>query len=271
MPQRRAGRLAARWGGLVISLAGIVAVLVLAVRGDLGLYIHPRYFTFTVVMAFIALVVALGAIAVLPGATDTELHAHGHDAHGATSEHGSEHEHEHGRRRTGVAVGAATAFAVLALVIVPPSTLSSATAIQRDIAGGTGAAASGSAPALDARGGETASYTVKDWVTLLRRGVGDEYLANRAVDVVGFVVADPADPENVFLVSRFVITCCAVDAQPMGLAVYEPGWHATLEENDWVRVAGSFARNPSGASAERNAVIPASIDPVDEPDQPYEY
>ncbi|HLT67686.1 MAG TPA: DUF1980 domain-containing protein, partial [Microbacterium sp.] len=65
--------------GLLLVLVGVAAIVWLASSGRLGLYIHPRYFEFTVIMAVLAGVVAIVAAAFVPqmGPEDDE---HGHAA-----------------------------------------------------------------------------------------------------------------------------------------------------------------------------------------------
>ena len=82
---------------------------------------------------------------------------------------------------------------------------------------------------------------------------------------------DPDDPQNVFYVARFVITCCAVDAQPVGVPVYQPGWQEQHPVDSWVQVAGRFAATPSAASAQPIAIVPTSVTSVDQPAEPYVY
>ncbi|MEA9986948.1 hypothetical protein QN358_17060, partial [Subtercola sp. RTI3] len=55
--------LVARWQGLVLSVIGVVATVWLGFSGQLGLYIHPRYYVFTLIMAAIAVVLIVGAFA----------------------------------------------------------------------------------------------------------------------------------------------------------------------------------------------------------------
>ncbi len=68
---------------MVLSLIGLVATIWLGLTGQLALYIHPRYFVFTVIMAVIAGVLALAAFALVPGANDAPDggHTHAGDAH----------------------------------------------------------------------------------------------------------------------------------------------------------------------------------------------
>ncbi len=263
-------RIQSRWRGIVLSLIGIVAIVWLAVTGQLGLYIHPRYYEFTVVMAVLGGVMVLAAFAFVPGAAPD---ADGHD-HGDGHDHADGHDHSASARSArGVLWTALTALvvvgAVVALLVVPPSTLTTATVDQRDL--NNAAAVSDAADSPQLTGGDTADFTVKDWASILRQGAGEEYFAGKAATLTGFVTPDPADPENVFYVARFVVTCCAVDAQPVGVPVYLPGWEAEHPVDSWVTVSGGFATNPSTSSAQAIVLEPASVQAVDQPAEPYVY
>ena len=256
-------RLLARWRGIVLSLIGVVAIVWLAATGQLGLYIHPRYYEFTVVMAVLAGVVVLAAFALVPGAAEDH-----HD-----------HDHEHARDprrwdRLWVGVTAViVAGTVGALLVLPPATLTSATVDQRDL--NASASLTGDAvttdDAIDLVGSDTAGFTVKDWASLLRQGAGEDYFAGKSADITGFVTPDAADPENVFYVARFVVTCCAVDAQPVGVPVYAPGWQDDYEVDSWVTATGSFITNPSATSTQAIVLQPKQISQVDQPAEPYVY
>lgn len=253
----------------MLSLIGIVAIVWLAVTGQLGLYIHPRYYEFTVVMAVLGGLMVLAAFAFVPGAAP--------DADGHDHEDGHDHDHGHTDTDTGKARSlfwtAVTALvvvgAVVALLVVPPSTLTTATVDQRDL--NNAAAVSDAADAPQLTGGDTADFTVKDWASILRQGAGEEYFAGKSAALTGFVTPDPSDPENVFYVARFVVTCCAVDAQPVGVPVYFPGWEAEHPVDSWVTVSGGFATNPSTTSAQAIVLEPASVQAVDQPAEPYVY
>ena len=118
-------------------------------------------------------------------------------------------------------------------------------------------------------GGDTSTFTVKDWASLLRQGAGMDYLAGKSAQVSGFVV--PSNDEDVYYLARFAITCCAVDAQPIGVPVYEPGWQDHYDESSWLAVTGGFIDNPD-ASADNPIVLePTSTESIDEPAQPYVY
>jgi putative membrane protein len=151
------------------------------------------------------------------------------------------------------------------LVVVPPATLTSSTAIQRDISSSGAGIGSQS---VDTAPSASDHFSVLDWASLLNQTNDPAFYRDRSADVTGFVTASPDDP-NVFYVSRFVITCCAVDAQPVGVPVYDPSWRDSLEPDDWVRVTGDFGSNPSTVSNAPIALTPESVTAIEEPDDPY--
>jgi putative membrane protein len=249
----------------VLALIGIVATVWLAATDRLGLYIHPRYFWFTVIMAAIGavLVVAAFAVAPLPESREEE-HEHEHDGH--------VHAEEPSPTRAGGIRAALAATivvgAAIALLVLPPATLTSATASQRSI-NSSGATVDQDAPALV--GGDTSQFTVKDWALLLRQSPDASTFADETVDVTGFVTASPDDPDNVFYVARFVVTCCAVDAQPVGVPVYLPGWTERFSPDQWVTASGPIVPNPGSPSTDALLLAPDEISVTDQPDQPYVY
>jgi uncharacterized repeat protein (TIGR03943 family) len=247
-------RLVARWQGILLALIGIVATAWLAATDRLGLYIHPRYFWFTVIMAAIAAVLVVAAFALAPLA-EPESHEHAPDA--STRRSGS----IRAALAATIVVGAA-----FALLVLPPATLTSATATQRSI-NSTGATLDRNVPVF--AGGDTSQFTVKDWAMLLRQGPDASTFADKTVDVTGFVTASPDDPENVFYVARFVVTCCAVDAQPVGVPVYLPRWAERFAADQWVEASGVFAPNPGSPSSEALLLTPDELSVVEQPDQPY--
>lgn len=259
-------RFLSRWRGILLSGIGIVSIVWLAATGQLGLYIHPRYYVFTTVMAVIGAVFVLAAFAVLPA---------------STASHGDpDRDHAPVRRRGAVgwtlvsALVVATAAA--ALLVLPPSTLTTSTVAQRDINGSASlsadsAGASDSSGSVELAAGDYSSFTVKDWAGLLRQGADEDFLAGKDPTLVGFVTPDADDPENVFYVARFVVTCCAVDATPIGVPVYSPGWQDDYSVDDWVSITGTFAANPSIDSMQAIAIIPTEIVPTAQPAEPYVY
>lgn len=257
----------------------LAATIWLAATGQLTLYIHPRYVLFTVLMMVVAAAFVLGAIVsrAVAGTTSAGTgapHEHG-DAHGDEHPHDPSHAPQVSSARSRVAAVATTwasgtvvAAAALALILVPPATLTSGTAAAREMNAGTALAAADDFVSV---GGDYLNFTVKDWSRLLTQVSSPSFYEGKSVDVTGFVSADATDPENVYFVSRFIVTCCAVDAQPVGVPVYQEGWADDLEADQWVRVTGPFVANPSGSADVAVLVDPASVDVVDQPGDPYVY
>jgi putative membrane protein len=240
-----------RWQGIVLASAVLVSTLWLALTDQLVLYIHPRYVVFTVAMAAVGFAFVLASFIVRRG-DDAE------EVPGPVGKWAS----------FGASV-LALALAI-AVIAVPPATLTTATASQREI-NSTALGAPDSGVSEAAESGAFATFTVLDWASLLRQSSDRSFYSDKPVDVLGFVTPDADDPDNVFYVSRFKVTCCAVDAQPVGVPVYLPGWQDQFEADEWVQVAGNFDTNPSRSSAQPLALVPADIESVEQPGEPYLY
>ena len=257
-----------RWQGIALCVAALVSTVWLAVTNQLILYIHPRYIVFTVIMTVLGLVLVIASFGQSPDQEHDQEHDHDHNL---------DHDHEdaapRGYRRTISVVGTVvTLVLATALVVVPPATLTTATADLRVINStqvGSGAKTVDSAAPAPA--GAFARFTVLDWSSLLRQTTDASFYRDKAANVVGFITKDRDDPQNVFYVSRFVITCCAVDAQPVGVPVYLPNWQGRFAADNWVRVSGSFQTNPSTKSQQSIALVPTATTKVDQPSEPYLY
>lgn len=244
-----------RWLGVTLSLVGVVAILWLGATGQLELYIHPRYTVFTIVMAVIGGAASIAAFLVVPG------HSH---------EHHDDHDEpvRTGWRAAGAVAGSVALLTatVVALLVLPPATLTSATADNRDIADSSALASSDTTALV---GGDSTTFTVKDWATLLHQGLGDEFFAGKPAAVSGFLVA--SDDPDVVYVARFLVTCCAVDAQPLAVPVLLPGWQDDFAVDEWVEVTGGFSPNPDAAATEPMVLVPESVEQIERPAQPYVY
>lgn len=267
----------------MLALVGIVATVWLALTDQLGLYISPASSWFAILMAIIGAVFVVAAFAwpplddehaSEPDVTSPVLHARARvrgTRHEPRPEPVPEHLHEHapaaapGRIRTAqtavIIVGA-----TLGLLVLPPATLTSAVASQRSI--------NSEASAIDRDGtvlvgGDTSSFTVKDWAVLLRQNPDVDAYTGTPVDVSGFVLASTEDSENVFYITRFVVTHCAIDAQPVGVPVYLPGWQEEYEADQWVEASGALTANPAGPATDPLVLVPEELDRIEEPSDPY--
>ncbi|SDU85707.1 TIGR03943 family protein [Microlunatus sagamiharensis] len=263
------------WSGAALLTVLCVATLGLAATGRLTLYIHPRYVTLSVVTGVVGLLLAtLGLVVV---ACERQDHEHGHDQHKHDQHEHDQHEHDDQAYASAAtaarpaerlqSVGRAALVAVVAVVVlvVPPTTLSAALRSDRRLV--TTGRALGDAPAEPLVGADTSSYTVRDWAALAQQG--PDAVAGQPVSVVGYVL--DRGEGDVFWVARLTVSCCAVDAQPVGVAVHRPGWRRELETDAWVSVRGTFVdAGDLPASAQHSVVVePTEVTTVPEPKDPY--
>jgi uncharacterized repeat protein (TIGR03943 family) len=153
---------------------------------------------------------------------------------------------------------------------LPAHTLSSDTADQRsgNFNSSPVQSSTSTGNTLALFGADTTRLTIADWVSAFNLKANTSFYEGKKVDVVGFVYHPKSAPQDVFYVSRFRVTCCAVDAQPIGLPVYSPGWQEKFDEDSWVRLVGSFSKTDQDI-AEPAIVTPQSIEPTDRPANPY--
>jgi uncharacterized repeat protein (TIGR03943 family) len=300
LPERSA--LLTRWLG--VGLAAILSVVTISLflTGRLGLYINPDSAWFAVGMAVVVLVGAVASFLLPLGAEADHGHDHGevpvragrgraHDERGHA--HG-EHEHAHGDhhdvargsssrsrgsdrsarstrpvrgRSLGLAVtatGAALASAIVLLALVlPPRSLSAELAISRDV--GAPPLFAGTDVVTLARTGDTASFGVGEWSAVFATATNPEAFDGDPVTLTGFVT--PGENGELAL-SRLVITHCVIDAQSASVPVAADGAGASdPDTGQWVTVDGVVRANSDG----RLFIDAASIELIDEPEDPYEY
>ncbi|WP_210508229.1 TIGR03943 family protein [Naasia sp. SYSU D00057] len=249
--------LAARWTGLALALLTVVGTLWLALTGDLDLYVHPRYFGFTITMAVVGGLLAVAAVLFLPG------HPLGEDAHDAEEVTESTARSPFATAGRVVIVAAAT----VALLVLSPATLSSRVAGTREL---NAASATGDAvQPLELAGADGTGFSVKDWAGLLRQNLPESFFAGKTADVTGFVL--DAESEDTFYLSRYLITHCAIDAQPVGIPVHWPGWQDEVEPGGWLSISGAFGANEDPLVDSSVVLTPDATEQVEQPDDPYVY
>ena len=237
------------WRGVFAIGVLTVVTVWLGVEGMLGFYIHPRYNVFTLVMAAIGVVLMVIAL-IVP--------ASGHSHAG--------HRHAKGHSAMEWLSLSLVAGVVVISLVLPPTTLSSYTAENRSF--GT-VATSPAADALDLDSATSGfeNLTVRDWASLLIQTQDPSFFRGKPFSALG-TVTDSGDPD-VFLLTRFVVTCCAVDAQPVSVPVYFPGWRDDYAPDTWVTVSGGFQVLPDVSAPGNLAVVTADIVVEEVPREPY--
>jgi uncharacterized repeat protein (TIGR03943 family) len=118
--------------------------------------------------------------------------------------------------------------------------------------------------------GAPAERTIIDWIRTLNVYPEPDAYAGQAADLSGFVVHMPDWPDHTFMIARFVLTCCAADAYPVGLPVQLPEGEPLPTPDTWLQVTGTMQTDT--LSGKRQLVIGSSqLTEIPEPRNPYEY
>lgn len=228
-------------GPLLLGVVGILT-LTLAVRGKLIYYIHPRYVVFTILLAIIAVIISFTTLIYRQSAPRSSLSV------------------------WQIITGVVVCLYLGVVISMPPATLSYKLAVQRGAQEQGGVSASGSAPLRVSR--NTEKYRLEDWVSVLSQSVDGRQFEGKKAIVSGFIVPHPEN-ENAFFVSRFVMTCCAVDARPLSIEVNSDNWRDRFVANQWVEVQGSVeARQEALYGAHIKA---SGVNAIETPEDPYAY
>jgi uncharacterized repeat protein (TIGR03943 family) len=102
-----------------------------------------------------------------------------------------------------------------------------------------------------------------------------ESLKGRKVRLTGIVVKDPTIPDG-FMVTRFMVSCCAADGRPMKIAVR--GVDKAFDNDEWVEVIGVWRPLPEAdkPTDSEPQTSPVEVDAIsvapmkDPPESPYE-
>lgn len=109
-----------------------------------------------------------------------------------------------------------------------------------------------------------------DWVKTLNVYPEPDAYTGQKAKVKGFVIYPPELPENYLLISRFVITCCAADAYPIGLPVKLSSSAKSYPADTWLEIEGQMISEEF--NGQRQLTIEASsIEEIPEPENPYHY
>lgn len=155
---------------------------------------------------------------------------------------------------------------ILLGVILPSGQISSATADQR-IGNFNSVNLNYQGQTINNFNSDTTNYDIGDWIISLSYNPELSDYVGKSVEVTGFVFHPGNLPEKTFLVSRFVIRCCAADATPVGLKV-DYDWEKYFKTDEWVQVKGKFEiRNINGS--DDLIIIPESVEQVEVPERPY--
>lgn len=227
-------------------------------NNELNLLIHPNYFGMVVVTGFVLLSMAglrgfqlfkqarqqaLGKMPTLPVGQHISLFPPGWSS------------------------ALLITAAILGLVITP-KVFASQTAIQRGVTESVGVTRL--QPQSFRTSSNSRERSLIEWVRTLAVYPEPDAYMNQPVKVQGFAVHPPDLPSDYLMISRFVITCCAADAYPVGLPVKIKENRAAYPADNWFEVEGKMTT--ATFKGKRQLTIEASsLKKIPKPENPYFY
>jgi uncharacterized repeat protein (TIGR03943 family) len=120
-----------------------------------------------------------------------------------------------------------------------------------------------------------------DWIRTVSAYPEPDAYTGQTAKVTGFVIHLPSLPDNYLLVSRFVVTCCAVDAYPVGIPVKLNTSRAAYPPDTWIEVEGKMTTEtlaidranltPNSHQQRQLVLNSTSIKKIPTPSDPYAY
>ncbi|MCC5657578.1 TIGR03943 family protein [Nostoc sp. XA010] len=108
-----------------------------------------------------------------------------------------------------------------------------------------------------------------DWVRTVNVYPEPDSYTGQKVKVEGFVIHPPDIGKEYLFLARFVLTCCAADAYPVGLPVKLPN-KETYSPDTWLEVEGQMVTE--NLAGKRQLTIAAtSLKKIPQPQNPYSY
>lgn len=238
----------AAWGVLIIKLW---------VFGQLYLLIHPNYIPFTVMAGFLLLLISGGKAWQLI------------QSQKASSKTGNlQHSNLFpSKLSSGLLLGAA----IIGLVITPKP-FASDTAIHRGVGDNLGAIRS--VPQSFRASNRPEERSLIEWVRTLNVYPEPDAYTGQKVKITGFAVHPKDIPDQVMLITRFIITCCAADVYPVSLPVkLDPKLgqsRSNYPADQWFEIAGTMITETINGRRQLT-IQPVTITAIATPKNPYDY
>lgn len=166
----------------------------------------------------------------------------------------------------------------IAGLLIPPKILTSQTAMKRGV---------GDLPltTIQPQAFRTASKpeerSLIEWIRTINAYPEPDAYSGQPAKITGFVLHLSELPDNYIMLSRFVITCCAVDAYPIGIPVKLDTSRNDYPVDSWLTVTGSAIAQTlpvkdrietNKITEKRSVVIEArAIETIPTPSDPYSY
>jgi uncharacterized repeat protein (TIGR03943 family) len=109
-----------------------------------------------------------------------------------------------------------------------------------------------------------------DWVRTLNVYPEPDTYTGQKAKVQGFVLHPPGLSKEYLFLARFILSCCAADAYPVGLPVKLPANSENYTSDTWLEIEGQMATE--NLNGKRQLTIVAnSIKKIPQPENPYSY
>lgn len=225
---------------------------------ELNLLIHPNYFGIVVVTGFVLLMIA--ALRGYQLYTQVRQQASGKTPTLPVGQHIS-------LFPPGWSSTLLIVTAILGLVITP-KVFASQTAIQRGVTDSV--SLTRAQPQSFRSVSNPAERSLIEWVRTLNVYPEPDAYTDQAVKVQGFAVHPTDLPPQYLMITRFVITCCAADAYPVGLPVKLKENRTAYPADSWFEVEGKMITETF--KGKRQLTIEAnSLKKIPKPNNPYFY
>ena len=250
-----------RWLDVFALLAWGILLLKYVITGQIKLLIHPNYIGLVLVTSIVLLLLAaIKGLQILRS--------------NLNQDNSSEHITLFSPRFSSSLL---VVVAILGLFI-PPNVLSSQAALQRGVTDTL--PLTRFQPQSFRTSTKPEERSLFDWVRTLNAYPEPDAYTGQQAKVKGFIIHLPELPDNYILLARFVVTCCAVDAYPVGIPVQLEDSRANYPQDKWLAVQGKMktetlpviSHNDETEKEERQLVLVAkSIKEIPTPSDPYDY
>lgn len=251
----------------LLSILAILAWGILLLKygftGQYQLLIHPNYFYLMMLTGILLLIISIVKIKQLFKTTTNTINNLDNEQHLTIFPPG---------------IGSSLLLLVaIAGLVIPPTVLTSSTALQRGVT--ETLPLTRYQPQSFVTQSKPEERSLIEWIRTLNAYPEPDAYTGQSAKITGFVIHLPELPANYLLLSRFILTCCAVDAYPVFIPIELPADAGQYPADTWLEIEGTMTtqslkiRDRSNTPQEkRRLVVKASkITQIPTPKNPYSY
>lgn len=162
--------------------------------------------------------------------------------------------------------------------LIPPTILSSETALQRGVR--ESLPLTQTQPEAFQVTVEPEERSLIDWIKTINAYPEPDAYQGETVNVEGFVIKIDQLSDSYFLLAKFIITCCAIDAYPVALPVKLDNTHQSYPADTWLKIEGKMMTDTlplqgidyqAGESIRQSVIQAEKATQIPTPRNPYGY